>query len=150
MLIFCVKNGNHQDVEKFLGFYLDALDEELFELHNHISTHKPAPGPKVDGVEEDAESGGGQTEVGKRDYKRSSGLFSPSLSLTLLTYAWTRIDKITHLAHIRRNIPFDRTCAKPVRRRHLRSLAVTPTRHPGPFLCSPPARAHVLVTKSSK
>ena len=65
-LIFCVKNGNHQDVEKCLGFYLDALDEELFKLHNHIGAHKPAPGPSVEPVEEEAR---GQSEVGKKDNK---------------------------------------------------------------------------------
>ena len=52
------------------------LDEELFKLRNHISTHKPAPGPSVERVEEEAESGDGQTEVGKDNKVRRLSFFS--------------------------------------------------------------------------
>jgi hypothetical protein len=69
VLLFCVKNGKHQDVEEFLGFYLDALDEELAELHNDISTHTEASDSRVEpeGLEEEVQSGSSRIEVGKRD-----------------------------------------------------------------------------------
>ena len=60
-----------------------------------------------------------------------------ALSLTLLTYSRTRIGKLsrfTYLEHVRWKVPFDRTRAKPARRHHYRSLAITPTLHPGRFL----------------
>lgn len=52
----------------FLGLYLDALDEELVALRSSFSTHKPASTLKVEGPEEETQSGDGQTEVGERDY----------------------------------------------------------------------------------
>jgi hypothetical protein len=66
-VLSCVKDGKWQDAEEFLGLYLDALDEELVELHANISIHKPASAPSVEGLEEEARSVEGQTEVGKRD-----------------------------------------------------------------------------------
>ena len=63
MLTCCVKEGKHEDAEEFLCHFLDALDEELVELH----THKPASALSVMELEE-AQSSKGQTALGKRDY----------------------------------------------------------------------------------
>jgi ubiquitin carboxyl-terminal hydrolase 10 len=63
--LYCVKDGKHEDAEEFLGFYLDALDEELVELNTYISTHKLASARSVG---EGAQLATGQIEVGKRDY----------------------------------------------------------------------------------
>ena len=63
-----VKDGKHQNAEEFLGLYLDALDEELVELHTYISAHKPASTPSVEELGEEAQLAERQTEVGKRDY----------------------------------------------------------------------------------
>lgn len=60
---FCRKDGKHQDAEEFLGLYLDALDDELVELHTYISTHKPASPKFVEELEEGAQSTEGQTEL---------------------------------------------------------------------------------------
>jgi hypothetical protein len=68
LLAYCVKDGKHKDAEEFLGFYLDALDEELVELNTYISTHKLASARSVEGLREEAQSAEGQSEVGKRDY----------------------------------------------------------------------------------
>ena len=62
---FCVKDGKQHDAEEFLGLYLDALDEELAEIHTYISTHNPASTAEL---EEEAQSAEGQTGVGRRDY----------------------------------------------------------------------------------
>ena len=51
----------------FLGLYLEALDEELVTLHSSTSTQKPASTLMVEELEEDIQSGKGQTEVGERD-----------------------------------------------------------------------------------
>jgi hypothetical protein len=59
----CLKDGKHQDAEEFLDLYLDALDEELVELHAYISTHKPISAPNVEKLGERAQSTEGQTEV---------------------------------------------------------------------------------------
>lgn len=67
-LAYCVKDDKHQNAEKFLGLYLDALDEELVELHTFISTHMLASTASVEGFEDEAQQAGGQTEVGKREY----------------------------------------------------------------------------------
>ena len=60
-----VKDGNYQDAEEFLRLYLDALGEELVELHTSLYP------PKIINVkepEEYAQSVEGQTDVGERDY----------------------------------------------------------------------------------
>ena len=67
MLVFCVKDGQQQDAEEFLGHYLDALDEELVEIHSYISTHNPASTASVEEVEEEAQSAEGQSDVGRRE-----------------------------------------------------------------------------------
>lgn len=59
MLAYREKDDKHGDAEEFLGLYLDALDEELVELH----THKPA---STQIVEEGAQSG--EVQVGRRNY----------------------------------------------------------------------------------
>jgi ubiquitin C-terminal hydrolase len=68
VLTYCVKDGKHQDAEEFLGLYLDALDEELIELHTYISMHKPTSAPNIEELKEEAQSVEGQTELGKRNY----------------------------------------------------------------------------------
>ena len=68
MLTCCVKDGKHGDAEEFLGLYLDALDEELVELRTYIGKQKPASAASVEELEEESQSGEGQTEAGKRDY----------------------------------------------------------------------------------
>jgi hypothetical protein len=70
-----VKDSKHQDVGEFLGLYLDALDEELVELHTYIGTHKHASAPSVQELEGEAQSAEGQTDVGKRDYTVCQVLF---------------------------------------------------------------------------
>ncbi|KAF8471374.1 hypothetical protein DFH94DRAFT_674372 [Russula ochroleuca] len=67
-----IRDGEQQDATVFLGLYLDALDEELVALRSSFSTHKPASTLKVEGPEEETQSGDGQTEVGERDYMASS------------------------------------------------------------------------------
>ena len=67
-LVYCVKSGKHQDAEEFFGLYLDALDEELVELHTCISTHKVASTSSVEELEEEAQSAESQTEVGEQGY----------------------------------------------------------------------------------
>jgi hypothetical protein len=52
----------------FLQIYLEALDEELVTLQSSIGTHKLAPTLKVKEVEEETQSGEGQTEKGEREY----------------------------------------------------------------------------------
>jgi hypothetical protein len=134
MLADDVKDGRQQDVEELLGLYLEALDEELVVLHPYMST---ASVPGVKELEEEAQSTEGKSEVGVRDYTVRHIHFLSAPSLTLLTYAWTRIGKfsrrVAHLAHIWWKVPFGRTCAKPARHCHCRNLAITPTQHPGPF-----------------
>ena len=142
-MAYCIKGGNREDAEEFLGLYLDALDEELVELHTYIRTHMLASTGSAEKLEEGAQQAGGQTKVGKREHT--------VLSLTLLTYAWTRIGKFSrfaHLSHIRWKVPFDRTRAKPTRHCHYRSLAITQTLYSGPFLLLFPhsTRTCVLVT----
>ena len=70
MLAYCIKDGKHEDAEEFLGLYLDALDEELVELHTYISTHRPASAPSIEELREEAQSAEGQAEaeVGMRDH----------------------------------------------------------------------------------
>ena len=67
-LVYCVKDGKHEDAAEFLGLYLDALNEELVQLHTYTSADKPASAPGVEVVEEEARSFKGQTEVRERDY----------------------------------------------------------------------------------
>lgn len=74
MLTYHIKDGEQQDAKEFLDLYLDALDEELVELHTLISA-----------CEEGARSAEGQTEVGKRDYTVRRVLFLSVLGLRLLT-----------------------------------------------------------------
>ena len=52
----------------FLGLYLEALDEELVTLRSSTSTHKLASTLKVEEIEEETQSGEGQTEMIERDY----------------------------------------------------------------------------------
>ena len=61
VLTCCVKGGKNESAVEFLGLYLDALDEELVELHTYISTHKPASAPSRERFE-------GQSEVGAREH----------------------------------------------------------------------------------
>ena len=68
MLASCVKDGTYEDAEEVLGLYLDALDEELGELHTYISSHKPTSAPSVEELEGEAQSVEGQAELGKRHY----------------------------------------------------------------------------------
>jgi ubiquitin carboxyl-terminal hydrolase 10 len=70
VLAYCIKDGKHEDAEEFLGFYLDALDEELVELHTYISTRRPASAPRIEELREEAQSAEGQAEaeVGMRDH----------------------------------------------------------------------------------
>ena len=63
----CVKDGKHEDAAEFLALYLDALDEELAQLHRYTSAHKPASAPGVGEVKEEVQSAEGQTEVGERE-----------------------------------------------------------------------------------
>jgi hypothetical protein len=63
-----IKDGQRQDAEELLGLYLDALDEELVELHTFISTHKPASTSSVEELDEEAQSAEGRIEVRKREY----------------------------------------------------------------------------------
>ena len=65
MVAYCVKEGKHLDAEEFLGVYLDALDEELVELHTYTRTQRP---PSIEELNEKIQSSEGQTEVGKRDH----------------------------------------------------------------------------------
>ena len=55
-------------MEKFLCLYLDALDEELVELHTYISKQKPSSVISVEEVGGEAQSAEGQTEERERDY----------------------------------------------------------------------------------
>ena len=72
-----VKDGKHEDAEEFLGFYLDALGEEMLERHSNIGAHKPAFAPGVEDPEGGAQLAEGQIETGKRDYMvRQLFLFS--------------------------------------------------------------------------
>ena len=64
MLAYCVKDGKDQTADEFLGFYLDALDEELVELNAYINTRKTL---NVEEPREGAQSTEGQTDVRKRD-----------------------------------------------------------------------------------
>ena len=72
----------------------------------------------------------------------------------LLMSARTRIGKfsrVSYLARIRRKVPFDLTRAKPARQCNHRSLAITQTLYPGPFLLltwflSPSTPTYVLVS----
>ena len=50
-----------------LDLYLEALDEELVALQSSIGTHRPTSILKVEGLEEETQSGEGQTEVGGQD-----------------------------------------------------------------------------------
>ena len=140
MLAYCVKDGQQHDAEQFLDFYLDALDEELVQLHAYIGTHKLVSVPSVeelDSEEGEDQSTEAQTEVGKRDYTVCQFFFLSDMSLTLLTYAWMRTGKfsgVTHLAPNRRKIPFNHTRAQSARHYHHPKLANTPTQHPGRFL----------------
>ena len=63
-----VKDHKHEDAEEFLCLYLDALDEELVELHTYISKQKPSSVRSVEEVGGEAQSAEGQTEAGERDY----------------------------------------------------------------------------------
>lgn len=79
MLTYCVKDGQQHDAEQFLDLYLDALDDELVQLHTPIGTHKPASASSVE--ELDSEEGEDrstefQAEVGKRDYTVGQLFFS--------------------------------------------------------------------------
>jgi hypothetical protein len=141
---YCVKDGSHEDAEEFLGLYLNALDEELVELHTYISTHRPASTPRI---EAQSAEGQAEAEVGIRDHTVRPSHSLTALSSSMLTYAWTRIgrySRVAHLAHIQRKIPFDHSHAKPARHHHYRSLAITRTLHSGPFPLSS-AHIHVLV-----
>jgi hypothetical protein len=152
MLACCVKDGKDNDAAEFLGLYLGALDEELVKLRTYISTHEPPSAPSGEKLEEEAQSAEGQTEVGKRDYTVCKLFFISLHGSTLLMNAWTRIGKFSrfaHLAHIRWKVPFDRTCAKPARHCHYRSLAITPTQHPG-MLPPPPAQTNLQTLRTAQ
>jgi hypothetical protein len=64
VLAYCIKDGQQQDAEELLSLYLDELDEELAELHNFTSTHKPASTPSIEELDPSAE---GQNELRNRD-----------------------------------------------------------------------------------
>lgn len=65
MLDYCVKDGNHHDAEEFLCLYLDALYEELAELHTYICTHKQTSIPSVEKLGEEAELAESRAELGR-------------------------------------------------------------------------------------
>ena len=65
---YCVKDGKHEDAEEFLGLYLDALENELDELHTYIGAQKPTSALSVEELEKEAQSVEDQTEAGKRDH----------------------------------------------------------------------------------
>lgn len=88
MLVYCIKDGEQQDAGEFLGLYLDALEEELVELHTYISMRKPASAPNVEELKKGALSAKVQTEVRKRDDTVRRLFFLYELSWTLLTYGW--------------------------------------------------------------
>ena len=75
------------------------LDEDMIESYAYISMRKPASALSVEKLEE-ALSVESQTEVGKRDYMVRRLLFLSELTLTLLTYGWTRIGKFNRVAHL--------------------------------------------------
>jgi hypothetical protein len=78
-----VKDGKYDYAEKFLGLYLDALDEELVELQTYISTHKLAG---IEELEGEAQSAEAQNAVGRREYTvRRLFFLSLYLNLTLPT-----------------------------------------------------------------
>jgi Ubiquitin carboxyl-terminal hydrolase len=68
VLACCIKDDKNEGAKEFLSLYLDALDEELIDLHTYISTHKPASVPNPEELEEEAQSPKGLTEVRKRDH----------------------------------------------------------------------------------
>ena len=113
-------------------------------LQSSIIKHKPTSTPKVDELEEEIRSSEGKTEVGERDYTVRQ--FSiPALGLALLMYLdmLGKFGQVSHLAHIRRKVPLDRTCAKPAGHRRRQRLEITQTQHPGPFpLLSPLLDSH--------
>ena len=83
MLAYYVKDGKDQDADEFLGFYLDALDEELIELNDYINTRKIL---NIEEPGEGAQSAEDQTDVRKRGCSvRRLFLFS----LLRLIYVWT-------------------------------------------------------------
>ena len=53
----------------FLGFYLEALEEELVTLRSSTGMHRPASTLKVEELEEESQSGESQTDMRERDYK---------------------------------------------------------------------------------
>ena len=66
-MTFFVKGGKHQDAEEFLSLYLEALDEELIDLHMYISKHKLASTASIKEPKDATQQAGNRTEVGKRD-----------------------------------------------------------------------------------
>ena len=71
-----------------LGLYLEALDEELVALQSSIGTHKPTSILKVEGLEEETQSGEGQTEVGEQDDTVRQFFSFCLLSSVSLMYKW--------------------------------------------------------------
>ena len=65
----------------FLGLYLEALDEELVTLQSSTSTHKLASTLKVEEIEEETQSGEGQTEVGEQNDTVGQFFFFLSIEL---------------------------------------------------------------------
>jgi hypothetical protein len=66
--------------------------------------------------------------------------------MALLTYTWTRVDKLSrvaHLAHIRWKVSLDRMRTKPARYYHRPRLAITPTQYPSSL--SPSIHLYVLI-----
>lgn len=51
-----------------LGFYLDALDEELVTLRSSTSTHVLPSTLKVDELEDVSQTSGSRTEMKERGY----------------------------------------------------------------------------------
>ncbi|KAH9987597.1 hypothetical protein BJV77DRAFT_774473 [Russula vinacea] len=67
-----IRDGSHREATVLLDLYLEALDEELVALQSSIGTHRPTSILKVEGLEEETQSGEGQTEVGEQDDTVSS------------------------------------------------------------------------------
>jgi hypothetical protein len=106
------KDGEHEDAEEFLGLYLDALDEELIELHTYITTHKPASAPRVEKLEGDAQLVKGQSEVRRRDFAvRLFSFLCTEFDVAEVCFDIAKFSRVPHVTVIWWKVPFD--CSRP-------------------------------------